>query len=56
MVMLQISMNVKKTMVAVVIFVLTLKEALNVLVMALSIMIFAILVMPTSEMFIYKMN
>ena len=52
----QISMNVMKTMVAVVIFALTLKEALNVLVMALSIMIFAIPIMLTSEMFIYRTN
>ena len=52
----QISTNVMKTMVAVVMFASTLKEALNVLVMALSIMIFAILITLTSEMFIYRTN
>ena len=53
---IQISMNVIKMMVGVEMVASTLKEATNVYVLALSMMIFAIAIMPTSEMFIYKMD
>ena len=53
---IQISMNVMKMMVGVETVASTLKEAMNVYVLALSMMIFAIAVMPTSEMFVYRMD
>ena len=51
----QISMNVIKTMVAVVMIASTLKEALNVSVSVLPIMTIAIPIVPTSEILDYKM-